>query len=218
VSTGIGGNVTLAPGINLATVIQTTGGPVTGTAAVPAQNITVAATTVPAVTVPAQTIPGQTIPGQTTPVLVNGVQATQAVITPATMTVTRTVAVDTKIDELASLRGRIGFVAWDNALFYGTGGLALAHASATSTITQTIGALPAQISSSSATGTMLGWALGVGVDYKFTPNWFVGVEYLHSDFPKNTFAFVDGKGGGFSLGNEHLQVDAVKARVGFLFN
>jgi outer membrane immunogenic protein len=132
--------------------------------------------------------------------------------------VTRTVAVDTKIDELASLRGRVGFAAWDNALFYGTGGLALAHASATSTITQTIGSLPAQISSSTASGTMLGWAAGVGLDYKVLPNMFVGLEYLHSDFPKNTFAFVDGKGGGFSLGNNHLQVDAIKARVGFLFN
>jgi hypothetical protein len=41
---------------------------------------------------------------------------------------------------------------------------------------------------------------------------------MHYDFPKNSFAFTDGQGSGFSLGNDHMKVDAVKASVGFLFN
>lgn len=192
------------------------------TITIPGQTITVTGsgtTAAVTITVPAQTIPAVIIPGQKNPVLdANGAPVFQRVLTPTTFDVIRSVAVDTKIDELASLRGRVGYTFWNDVLIYGTGGLALAHASATSTITQTIGTLAPQISSSSASGTMLGWALGAGVDFKVLPNMFVGVEYLHSDFPKNTFAFVDGKGGGFTLGNEHLKVDAVKARVGFLFN
>ncbi len=182
------------------------------------QNITVPGGTFPVVN-GTVTIPAFTIPGQKNPVLnANGDPVLQQVLVPTALNVTRSVVVDTKIDELASLRGRVGFVAWENVLLYGTGGLALAHASATSTLTQTVDGFAPQISKSSASGTMLGWALGAGVDFKVLPNMFLGVEYLHSDFPKNTFAFVDGKGGGFSLGNEHLKVDAVKARVGFLFD
>jgi opacity protein-like surface antigen len=237
-TSGSGGNVRIGggvgAGINVTTAITTTGGTalVTGTAAVPgqviitaAQNIVVAGQiiAIPAATLPVVngtvTVPAFTIPGQMNQVLdANGAAVLQRVLTPTVMTVTRTVAVDTKIDELASLRGRVGYAVWDNVLLYGTGGLALAHASATSTLTQTIGGSAPQVSTSSASGTMLGWALGAGADFKLTQNVFLGVEYLHSDFPKNTFAFVDGNGSGFSLGNDHLKVDAVKARVGFLFN
>jgi hypothetical protein len=216
---------------------------------IPAQNITIGGQTI---TIPAQiatvaggtvttqprtiTIPPGTLaiatttnPGQTRPLLLpNGQTAFVPVLGQGLAAVTRTVAVDTKIDMLSSVRGRVGFTPWDNVLLYGTGGLALAHASATSTITQstaafdipglgTIGAT-SNTSRSSTSGTMLGWALGAGLDFKVTPNVFVGVEYLHYDFPKNAFAFTDGKGAGFSLNNNHMQVDAVKARVGFLFN
>jgi opacity protein-like surface antigen len=219
------GAITLPTTITLPSQTITVGGQ---TITIPGQTITVTASgatkavtiTVPAQTIPAVTIPGQTVPGQTNPVLnANGAPVLQQVLVPTAVNVTRTVAIDTKIDELASLRGRVGYSVWnDNVLLYGTGGLALAHASATSTLTQTIDGAAPQISKSSASGTMLGWALGAGADFRLTPNVFVGVEYLHSDFPKNTFAFVDGQGAGFTLGNEHLKVDAVKARLGFLFN
>lgn len=136
--------------------------------------------------------------------------------------------VDTKIDQLASVRGRVGFTPWDSVLLYGTGGLAIGHASAAANLTQNMGgftvaglgtfAPTTQTFTSSSSGTMFGWAVGAGADFKVTNNVFLGVEYLHYDFPKNTFAFTDGKGSGFSVGNDHLTVDAVKARVGFLFN
>lgn len=214
----------------------------TGSATVPGQVVTTAPQTITVagqtITIPAHTlpvvngtvtVPAFTIPGQTNQVFdQNGNPVLNRTLVAQTLAVTRTVTVDTKIDELASIRGRVGFTPWADVLFYGTGGIALAHANSTATVTQSTAALvlpevgtiaaTSQTSSSSASGTMLGWALGAGVDYKITPNMFVGVEYLHSDFPKNTFAFVDGRGGGFTLGNEHLKVDAVKARLGFLFN
>jgi hypothetical protein len=60
--------------------------------------------------------------------------------------VTRSVSVDTKIDLLSSVRGKVGFAAWDSVLLYGTGGLALAHGTNTITVTQQTTLLEARCS------------------------------------------------------------------------
>jgi outer membrane immunogenic protein len=71
-----------------------------------------------------------------------------------------------------SLRGRLGFAA-DRALFYVTGGLAVAqfrHGYFT----------PALIENFSR--TRAGWTVGAGVEYAFTPNWTARAEYRYSDY------------------------------------
>ena len=136
--------------------------------------------------------------------------------------VTRSVSVDTKIDLLSSVRGKVGFAAWDSVLLYGTGGLALAHGTNTVTVSQQTTLLDGtvfapQSFTGSAGSTMFGWAAGGGIDFKWPGTAFVvGLEYLHYDFAKNTFAISDSGGVGRNF-NAHQSVDAIKGRVSYLF-
>ena len=77
----------------------------------------------------------------------------------------------------ASLRGRLGLAA-DRALFYVTGGGALANQN------YALWSPLAPAFTNSASATKLGWTLGAGVEYAFAPNWSARVEYRYSDFGK----------------------------------
>lgn len=84
----------------------------------------------------------------------------------------------------ASLRGRLGLAA-DRALFYVTGGGALANQN------YELWSPFAPAFTTSASATKLGWTVGAGVEYAFAPNWSARVEYRYSDFGKlNTANFV----------------------------
>ncbi|MDR6759217.1 opacity protein-like surface antigen [Mycoplana sp. BE70] len=83
------------------------------------------------------------------------------------------------MDWAASARLRAGVAASD-VLFYVTGGYALANVDvrAFSTPTPpTSGEMDV-----SGGGTEGGWVAGGGVEWRFQPNWSVGLEYLHYDF------------------------------------
>jgi opacity protein-like surface antigen len=166
----------------------------------------------------AQTV---TIPPQFASVTVTaGGSTTGNVInaTPVSVDVKRSVAMDTKIDELGSVRGRIGYTPFTNWLFYGTGGLAWAHSTNRLTLTQTLfeagttNVLSSSVFNATSSSTLLGWTVGAGVDYKLTPNIILGAEYLHYDFPKNTLAFSD-NAIAIQFGNAHHTVDAIKGRI-----
>jgi outer membrane immunogenic protein len=66
-----------------------------------------------------------------------------------------------------TLRGRAG-IAFDNVLFYATGGLAY-------------GGLRGQLFGLSESKTHLGWTIGAGVELGFAPNWTAKIEYLYLD-------------------------------------
>ena len=66
-----------------------------------------------------------------------------------------------------TLRGRAG-IAFDNVLFYATGGLAY-------------GGLRGQLFGLSESKTHLGWTIGAGVEVGFAPNWTAKIEYLYLD-------------------------------------
>jgi outer membrane immunogenic protein len=72
------------------------------------------------------------------------------------------------IDALGTIRGRIGY-AMNNVLFYGTGGLAWAHAESNTNL-------------AARDQYYLGWAAGVGVEYAFNSRWSAKLEYMYSDF------------------------------------
>lgn len=80
---------------------------------------------------------------------------------------------------LDTLRGRIG-VAWDRALFYGTGGVAFAG-------TAVDVCAPGACVSDSQTRT--GWVGGIGIEYSVWQNVFFKIEYLHADF--GTSRYID---------------------------
>lgn len=112
---------------------------------------------------------------------------------------------------LASFRGRVGW-AVGPALFYGTGGLGYANTSYSSLS-------PAGAPFPGSTGVFStdrwGYAVGVGFEYGFTPNWSVGIEYLHYGFdsvnsPVGTLALLQP----LTLG---LHIDTVRVGINYRF-
>jgi outer membrane immunogenic protein len=86
--------------------------------------------------------------------------------------------VNDKIDWLASLRGRVGFVA-GQTLFYGTGGVAFANFNAGWSYTTS--GIRAQLDK-----TTVGWVAGGGVEHAFSRNWSARAEFLHYGLGKHS--------------------------------
>ena len=84
-------------------------------------------------------------------------------------------------DWLVSVRPRVGY-AVDRTLFYATGGLALTEVKFGSSFTDTTG----QSEAARFSKTAVGWTAGAGVEHVFTNNWSAKVEYLYSDFGKQS--------------------------------
>ena len=74
-----------------------------------------------------------------------------------------------------SVRGRLGYAA-GNALFYVTGGLAVAQINTVYLNPNFAG------SRDSFTRTQTGWTVGGGIEYAFNANWTGRVEYRYSQF------------------------------------
>jgi len=88
----------------------------------------------------------------------------------------------------ASLRARAGY-AFDNFLVYGTGGIAFADGKLSSNgydfdAGSNFG--------SDDSNTHVGWTLGVGAEYAFTPNWIARAELRYSDFGNKTYQLLEG--------------------------
>jgi outer membrane immunogenic protein len=94
---------------------------------------------------------------------------------------------------LGTLRGRLGFLPAPTLLVYGTGGLAYSEISASTSLTQSDGS-----NSFTGNGTggdgfaelVTGWTAGGGVEWMFTQNWSVKVEYLHYDLVTASFTWL----------------------------
>ncbi|MDQ0323458.1 opacity protein-like surface antigen [Pararhizobium capsulatum DSM 1112] len=83
------------------------------------------------------------------------------------------------MDWAASARLRAGVTASD-VLFYVTGGVAFADINVRAFDRHEV---PTQgLMDVSGGGTETGWVAGGGVEWRFQPNWSVGLEYLHYDF------------------------------------
>jgi outer membrane immunogenic protein len=146
-------------------------------------------------------------------------------------TVTRTVTVDSKIDELGSVRGKVGFVLAPDWLIYGTGGLAFAHVKTTVSLSERVQYVTWQegpdTASASGGASLFGWAAGAGVDWKFWHDagsaWILGVEYLHYGFGDHTITLADNSSGHTAPGwdiafNSKQSVDTIKGRISYLFS
>jgi outer membrane immunogenic protein len=93
----------------------------------------------------------------------------------------------TQVNWLASVRGRLGFV-WNQWMLYGTGGVAFADVGYTGNIFCT-GVAPTfcaggtgQTLRSNASETRVGGVIGGGVEFKPARNWVFGAEYLYYRF------------------------------------
>ena len=80
---------------------------------------------------------------------------------------------------LGTIRGRIGW-AWDRTLIYGTGGVAFGNfrnrTYDAATVTQV----------GSYSNSRVGYALGAGLEYAWTPNVTTKLEYMYYDFGSST--------------------------------
>jgi outer membrane immunogenic protein len=143
-------------------------------------------------------------------------------------TVNQTVTVDFgRIDWMATFRGRAG-LAVDRALFYVTGGAAVADiGGSTTTVVNGPGiAIPAGtfFATDGGSTTRWGWTVGGGIEWAFSPNWSVAGEYRHSDFGNRatTFTIPSGLAAApvFATGtsSQRLTVDQATARINYRFN
>jgi outer membrane immunogenic protein len=139
--------------------------------------------------------------------------------------VTQTVTVDFgRIDWMATFRGRAGF-AVDRALFYVTGGAAVAEfgGSKTTVVNGPGIAIPPGtfVSTNGGSTTHWGWTIGGGIEWALNSNWSLAGEYRHTDFGKRgiTFNIPDGLGGTFATGtsSSQLTVDQATARLNYRF-
>jgi outer membrane immunogenic protein len=141
--------------------------------------------------------------------------------------VTQTVTVDFgHIEWMASFRGRAGF-AVDRALFYVSGGAAVAEfGGSTTTLVNGPGInIPAGSFSASNGGstTRWGWTVGGGIEWAFSQNWSVAGEYRHTDFGNRdtTFDIPSGLLAApvFATGtsSSRLTVDQATARLNYRF-
>jgi outer membrane immunogenic protein len=116
-----------------------------------------------------------------------------------------------KVEHYGTVRGRLGYTALPNTLFYVTGGWAYGE---TKTDITGYGGLGGPFATSSSQ-THSGWTVGAGVDYMLTANWILGAEYKHIDLGSETFSYA------FPLGTvtntRDLTIDEVTARVAYKF-
>jgi outer membrane immunogenic protein len=84
-----------------------------------------------------------------------------------------------KLEWLASFRGRMG-LAIDDTLVYFTGGLALGQVKSNGSAFDSVG----QVGTLAINKTQVGWVAGLGVEHKFTPNWSGKAEFLYYDLGK----------------------------------
>ena len=100
---------------------------------------------------------------------------------------TDTAFLETKVNWLASVRGRLGFIGWNQMLFYATGGVAWADLDLVaqvdcSNVAPSFCGGGAQRIRTEVSNTRKGWVVGGGIEYKSGSNWTVGAEYLHYRF------------------------------------
>jgi outer membrane immunogenic protein len=113
----------------------------------------------------------------------------------------------------ASVRGRLGY-AFDRWLIYATGGVQFTNVEATAAL---VGFPIVQVDK-----TLTGWTVGGGVEWAFTNNFSLGVEYRfakydNENFGFGTFAVLPTALAGFAA-NADLETHQVTARLNWRFN
>ena len=93
--------------------------------------------------------------------------------------------VGSKTEWLATARARLG-VAWENWLFYATGGAALGRVRTDLTLNCLVNGCLASstvklLASSTSSATKGGWAAGLGAELMLARNWSARAEWLHID-------------------------------------
>ena len=94
--------------------------------------------------------------------------------------------VDQKLEWFGTFRGRGGFLVGQSALLYVTGGLAYGSVQTDIALAGINAAGAGIAATASGSGTRVGWTLGTGLEWKFSPNWSAKVEYLYMDIGRTS--------------------------------
>jgi outer membrane immunogenic protein len=119
---------------------------------------------------------------------------------------------------VASLRGRLGFTPWSNTLLYFTGGGAWAKTDYVG-FDAFLGGCP-NCGTTAFSTTKSGWVVGGGLEWAWTPNWILGVEYLHYeiDGAASTAFFQSAPAVTAAVFTfDRLKIDSVRARLSYKF-
>lgn len=146
-------------------------------------------------------------------------------LAPRVNTFTDTLSTDKKIDALASVRGRLGYLIFPNWLFYGTAGIGWGHeridivATEIKTPQGQAGFLNFEEDATSNLN-MFGWVAGAGLEWKFANSWLLRGEWLHYDFLRVTNSTNNPNlfGIGVDTGNVRTTVDVARAAISYKFS
>jgi outer membrane immunogenic protein len=122
-------------------------------------------------------------------------------------------------DWLASVRGRVGFVGWNNTLFYLAGGVSSSSIEDKGHMTRFIGAAEYVADAGSIT-IGAGWVVGGGAEWMVDPHVVVRLEYLYYDLDNNPSLTGPISPGNFlpvtfTWSNDHVRV--VRAGLSYKF-
>ena len=104
--------------------------------------------------------------------------ATGSAVYPCCAPTAFTVSSQVSADWLATIRGRIGFLATPSWLLYATGGAAIAEVKGNFNFTDTFAAAT---ESAAIRDTRVGWTAGAGTEYAVGNGWSLKAEYLYVD-------------------------------------
>ena len=126
---------------------------------------------------------------------------------------------ETRLDWLSTIRGRLGVVAADNLLVYATGGLAFAEVEVSGRGFNLLGCAPAAYCLAGTSNDIsTGWTLGGGFEYALAPQWTVKAEYLHVDLGGQSVTFFDPATPGGSLtATATTRLDKVRIGLNYQF-
>ena len=92
---------------------------------------------------------------------------------------------DKTIDWLSTLRGRVGYLITPSLLGYATGGLAFGGVTGQTSINQNLVSTVPNLQASNAVGryanVQVGWTVGAGMEWMFSPDLSLKAEYLYYD-------------------------------------
>jgi outer membrane immunogenic protein len=115
------------------------------------------------------------------------------------------------VDNLLLVNGRLGY-AFGPVLLYGTGGYARADVSV-STRTIATDALFEH-----ASNDVSGWNVGGGIEYQFTRNVSLAVQYVHVDLQDNNYRLLNGANNFVENVRVNPDFDVIEARLNILLD
>lgn len=90
--------------------------------------------------------------------------------------------ITTRLDNLGTIRGRLGYLVTPSILLYGTAGLAFGQTSGDLTVTSKDGFDPPQVTAvGDASENHLGWTVGGGMEWVIGGKWSLKADYLYID-------------------------------------